>query len=215
MCVKVLFCSFILLSSVAHAIPIEFRMDFAVKETGFEHPVGTTAFVSAIYDSDTPQIPSPIDPSDTSLWFLGESLTIGIGDERFLSREPPSINVLPHFLRIEERNIQSMIFVTGGNPSDTLLISNALPTSATDFVTEETEALFYEGTAQFGVVVPPPKVNKERGFELVGVSIGPVPEPSGSLLFVVRGGRLFHHASPTLNRCRTHCGCSHCCLCRC
>ena len=178
MYLRTLFCSFVLLSSFAHAVPIEFRMDFEVQESGFDHPVGTTAFVSAIYDSDPPRTPALL-PGDTSDWFQGESLSMGVGDEVFETPVKPSINVLPEILRIEHID-EAIIFVTGSSG----LLPNGLPKDVEDFVPDDIENLFYASTANFGGGAPLTKINKDRGFELVGLSIGPVPEASGSMLLV-------------------------------
>lgn len=178
-------CSFVLLSSLAQAVPIEFRMDFRVQETGFEHPVGTTAFVSAIYDSDPPRIPPELESSllesDTSDWFQGESLTVGVGDEVFMTPVKPSINVWNTLLRYEDISGETIIFVVAGRSGDEVLPDGRLPTSESDLDLSHND-FFYEAIASFAPMAR--VINKERGFELVDVSIGPVPEPSGSLLLV-------------------------------
>ena len=164
MYLKTLFCSFLLLSSVSYAVPIEFRMDFEVQEAGFEHPVGTTAFVSAIYDSDPPRIP-PLLPGDTSDWFQGESLSMGVGDEVvFETSIKPSMNVYPSLWRIEDAAFETIIFVVR---SDETMLPNGLPTSESDLDLGQDD-LFYFAQANFGGGVPLTILNKERGFELVG-----------------------------------------------
>ena len=171
-------CFLMLLSPLAQAVPIEFRMDFEVKEEGFDFPVGTTAFVSAIYDSDAARIP-PIITDDPTPWFQGETLTIGVGDD-ITTQDGLIINVASEdFLRMEVR--QTMIFVVGHRSAS--LFPHGLPLDDSDVLSENLmsrEDLLAEGSVDFVK-----KFTDGLGFEFVGASVGLVPEPGGAMLLVL------------------------------